>query len=69
MLRGLPPGPPAASPDASPSLTPLILFAANPGTITGVITLSVAHGKSGIPVSALDQQKAQHGCLQRRSLL
>ena len=53
MLRGLPPGPPAASPDANPSLTPLILFAASPGTITGVITLSVAHGKSGIPVSAL----------------
>jgi multiple antibiotic resistance protein len=54
MLRGLPPGPPsAAKPDANPSLTPLILFAASPGTITGVITLSVAHAKSGIPVSAL----------------
>ena len=54
MLRGLPPGPPAAvTADANPSLTPLILFAASPGTITGVITLSVAHGKSGIPVSAL----------------
>ena len=54
MLRGLPPGPPAtASPDANPSLTPLILFAASPGTITGVITISVAHAKSGIPVTAL----------------
>ena len=54
MLRGLPPGPPAAAkPDANPSLTPLILFAASPGTITGVITLSVAHAKSGIPVTAL----------------
>jgi multiple antibiotic resistance protein len=31
----------------------LILFAASPGTIAGVITLSVAHGKSGIPVSVL----------------
>ena len=29
--------------DADVSLTPLILFAASPGTITGVITLSVAH--------------------------
>src|SRR5262245_47495296 len=39
MLHGLPPGPPAAAtPDATPSLTPLILFAASPGTITGVIT-------------------------------
>jgi multiple antibiotic resistance protein len=54
MLRGLPPGPPAAAkPDANPSLTPLILFAASPGTITGVIRLSVAHAKSGIPVTAL----------------
>jgi multiple antibiotic resistance protein len=54
MLRGLPPGPPAGATHAvSPSLTPLILFAASPGTITGVITLSVAHGKSGIPISAL----------------
>jgi multiple antibiotic resistance protein len=54
MLRGLPPGlPAAATPDATPSLTPLILFAASPGTITGVITLTVAHTKSGIPVTAL----------------
>jgi multiple antibiotic resistance protein len=54
MLRGLPPGPPAAAtPDATPSLTPLILFAASPGTITGVIALSVAHARSGIPVTAL----------------
>ena len=37
----------------SPSLSPLILFAASPGTITGVITLSVAHAKDGIPVTAL----------------
>lgn len=35
------------------SLTPLILFAASPGTITGVITLSVSHSKSEIPVTAL----------------
>jgi multiple antibiotic resistance protein len=34
------------------SLTPLILFAASPGTMTGVITLAVAH-KSDLPVAAL----------------
>jgi multiple antibiotic resistance protein len=46
----------AAGSDAQPtdrSLTPLILFAASPGTITGVITLSVAHSKHDIPVTAL----------------
>ena len=35
------------------SLAPLILFAASPGTITGVITLSVAHSKHNIPATAL----------------
>jgi len=35
------------------SLTPLILFAASPGTITGVITLAVAHSRLGFPVTAL----------------
>jgi len=35
------------------SLTPLILFAASPGTITGVITLAVAHSKLDLPVTAL----------------
>ena len=35
------------------SLTPLILFAASPGTITGVITLAVAHTKLALPVTAL----------------
>jgi len=54
MLHGLPPRQfAAATPNATRSLTPLILFAASPGTITGVITLSVAHAKSGIPVAAL----------------
>jgi multiple antibiotic resistance protein len=54
MLRGLPPRKSAAAtPDATRSLTPLILFAASPGTITGVIALSVEHAKSGIPVTAL----------------
>ena len=35
------------------SLTTLILFAASPGTITGVITLAVAHSKQALPVTAL----------------
>ncbi len=49
MLRGTT----AASGENSSSLTPLILFAASPGTITGVITLSVAHSGSELPVTAL----------------
>ena len=39
--------------ETNTSLTPLILFAASPGTISGVITLSVAHAGSKIPVTAL----------------
>src|SRR6188474_3547001 len=35
------------------SLTPVILFAASPGTITGVITLAVVHTKLLRPVTAL----------------
>ena len=38
---------------SSQSLTPLILFAASPGTITGVITLSVAHTRMKLPVTSL----------------
>jgi multiple antibiotic resistance protein len=34
------------------SLTPLILFAASPGTITGVITLSVAHTRMTFPLTS-----------------
>jgi len=44
---------PSAPPGTSASLTPLILFAASPGTITGVITLSAAHTRLGFPVTAL----------------
>ena len=48
---------PSASRDApsgpGTSLTPIILFAASPGTITGVITLSAAHTQLGFPVTAL----------------
>jgi small neutral amino acid transporter SnatA (MarC family) len=45
----------AAAVDAksTQSLTPLILFAASPGTITGVITLSVAHTRMKLPVTSL----------------
>jgi multiple antibiotic resistance protein len=35
------------------SITPVILFAASPGTTTGVITLAVAHAKLALPVTAL----------------
>jgi len=48
MLKGSNTG----STDGS-SLTPLILFAASPGTITGVITLAVSHSRDALPVTAL----------------
>jgi multiple antibiotic resistance protein len=54
MLMGNSSG--SQSPDesqADPSLTPLILFAASPGTITGVITVAVNHSKSDVPFSAI----------------
>ena len=44
---------PAAGANQEPSLTPLILFAASPGTITGIITLSAAHTQLQLPVTAL----------------
>lgn len=44
---------PNAHPSSGTSLTPLILFAASPGTITGVITLSAAHSRLDLPVTAL----------------
>ncbi len=56
MLRGGSPQAQAPSKDGAAekrSLTPLILFAASPGTITGVITLAVAHAKLALPVTAL----------------
>ncbi|WP_027184641.1 MarC family protein [Desulfovibrio inopinatus] len=37
----------------SVSLTPLILFAASPGTITAVITIAAAHNKQFLPVTAI----------------
>jgi multiple antibiotic resistance protein len=56
MLRGNTPQANAPSKGGAAekrSLTPLILFAASPGTITGVITLAVAHAKLELPVTAL----------------
>lgn len=44
---------PDASANAKASLTPLILFAASPGTITGVITIAAAHTRLGFPITAL----------------
>jgi len=43
----------AAASDSGSSLTPLILFAASPGTVTGVITLSAAHTRLQLPTTAL----------------
>jgi multiple antibiotic resistance protein len=56
MLRGNPApahDPPKEGANADRSITPLILFAASPGTITGVITLAVAHAQLHLPVTAL----------------
>jgi multiple antibiotic resistance protein len=41
------------STEAKRSVTPVILFAASPGTITGVITLAVAHSKKLLPITTL----------------
>jgi multiple antibiotic resistance protein len=56
MLRGNPTNSQAsdgAAASENRSLTPLILFAASPGTITGVITLAVAQSRDKLPVTAL----------------
>jgi multiple antibiotic resistance protein len=39
--------------DAGGSLSPLIMFAAGPGTITAVVTLAAVHTPRGIPLTAL----------------
>lgn len=53
MMQGA--GTPTASadPGATPNIGKLVLFAASPGTITGVITLTAAHRSGSIPVTAL----------------
>lgn len=47
------PTPDQAGAEAGVTLAPLILFAASPGTITGVITTAAVHSKSGLPMTAL----------------
>ena len=39
--------------DALNSLSPLIMFAAGPGTITAVVTLAAVHTPDGLPVTAI----------------
>ena len=51
--QGSSPPPSDVAANSKASLTPLILFAASPGTITGVITLSAAHTRLGFPITAL----------------
>ena len=51
--HGSSPASPSAPSSSGTSLTPLILFAASPGTITGVITLSAAHSRLDLPITAL----------------
>ena len=56
MLHGNPSDTKDSKPDGADgqmSLTPLILFAASPGTVTGVITLAVNHTKLKFPLTAL----------------
>lgn len=44
---------PSATSREAGSLGPLIMFAASPGTITGVITIAASHAGTDLPVSAL----------------
>jgi len=55
MLSGRQIGPSGShdSDEGDASLGPLVLFAASPGTITGVITLAAAHTKNAFPQTAL----------------
>lgn len=46
-------GPPNKNTPTQPSVAPLVLFAASPGTITGVITLAAAHSQRAFPVNTL----------------
>lgn len=45
--------PPPSPEDTGSSLTPLIMFAAGPGTITAVVTLAAVHTPEGLPLTAL----------------
>lgn len=42
-----------SGPNQNPSLSSLILFAASPGTITGVITISVHQSRDALPIPTL----------------
>ena len=42
-----------ASPQPGSPIAPLILFAASPGTITGVITVSASHSELAVPVTSI----------------
>jgi multiple antibiotic resistance protein len=56
MMRGSSAQAPQPSGDGAGqrrSVTPVIMFAASPGTITGVITLAVAHARLRLPVTVL----------------
>src|SRR5262245_52113790 len=57
MLRGghsVGQAPPAEDEtDGLSSLSPLIMFAAGPGTITAVVTLAAVHTPDGLPVTAI----------------
>lgn len=58
MLTGRSAAPPSGADAGSkatsePSIVPLVLFAASPGTITGVITISVSHSKLDLPLTAI----------------
>ena len=55
MLRGV-----TAPKGASSSLTSLVLFAASPGTITGVISIAVVHSRGELPVTALLRLQRPH---------
>ncbi len=55
MLRGdsTNAGPASAAPNQPRSLTPLVLFAASPGTVTGAITIAAAHSSDELPLTAV----------------
>ncbi|WP_163025898.1 MarC family protein [Chachezhania antarctica] len=53
MLAGGSSSPSGDTADEDPGLGKLVLFAASPGTMTGVITIATAHSRDGFPVTAL----------------
>jgi len=54
MLTGKSPAPGSGEHQTDePSIVPLVLFAASPGTITGVITLAIHHAGTELPVAAM----------------